>query len=150
MRRSLQRHAAPAAQYTQPGASTTGGNPVSATAARHVLRYLREQRLPQRAATVGDRLRQRFEGIRRAVSGVRDVRGRGLMQAIELGSDANPMIDETDAILEQMKDHGFLIGKTGLNRNVLTVMPPLVVSDDDLTALCDRLQQVMGDICGWA
>ncbi|GEM_PF-1241208 len=72
------------------------------------------------------------------------------MQAIELGSDANPMIDETDAILEQMKDHGFLIGKTGLNRNVLTVMPPLVVSDDDLTALCDRLQQVMGDICGWA
>jgi 4-aminobutyrate aminotransferase-like enzyme len=139
-----------AASYTQPGASTTGGNAVSATAARQVLRVLREHDLPRRAARLGDRLLQRFEAIARTVRGVREVRGRGLMLGMELGSDANPMAAETDAILEAMKDRGFLIGKTGLHRNTLTVMPPLVITEAELDALGDQLEQVMGDLCGWA
>jgi 4-aminobutyrate aminotransferase/4-aminobutyrate aminotransferase/(S)-3-amino-2-methylpropionate transaminase len=139
-----------AASYTKPGASTTGGNAVSATAARQVLRVLREHDLSRRAARLGEGLRQRFERTARTVRGIREVRGRGLMQAMELGSDANPMTAETDAILEAMKDRGFLIGKTGLHRNTLTVMPPLVITEAEITALGDQLEQVMGELCGWA
>jgi len=139
-----------AANYTKPGASTTGGNAVSATAARQVLRYLREHDLPRRAAELGGLLRQRFEAIAQSVCGVREVRGRGLMQAMELGSATHPMTAETDAILEAMKDRGFLIGKTGLMRNTVTVMPPLVITEAEVAALADQLEQVMGALCGWA
>ena len=47
----------------------------------------------------------------------------------------------TDAVLERMKDAGFLLGKTGPGRNVLTLMPPLVVASDALDSVVDALDQ---------
>ncbi len=49
----------------------------------------------------------------------------------------------TDRILESMKDAGFLIGKTGSGRNVLTLMPPLIVTGDALDAVVDALDEAI-------
>jgi len=48
-----------------------------------------------------------------------------------------------DEVLEQMKDHGFIIGKNGINRNVLAFQPPLIVEESDVILLVEVLDQVM-------
>ena len=52
----------------------------------------------------------------------------------------------TDRILEEMKDAGFLIGKTGPGRNVLTFMPPLVITSQDLDSLTENLCNVFENL----
>ena len=64
------------------------------------------------------------------------------MIGVELCTGArNPDAALTDAVLERMKDAGFLVGKTGPGRNVLTLMPPLVVSSDALDTVVDALDE---------
>lgn len=135
--------AAIAAAYTKPGASTTGGNPVAAAAALAVLQYHESQRLAERAAELGGNLRSRFAAMARGRPCIAEVRGRGLMLGLELAVAGTPLPALTDWVLEEMKDRGFLIGKTGRGRNVLTFMPPLVVTREDLDALCTALDEVL-------
>ena len=59
------------------------------------------------------------------------------------GPDGAPAPALTDAVLERMKDVGCLLGKTGRGRNVLTFLPPLVVTRDELDGLVDRLDEVL-------
>ena len=49
----------------------------------------------------------------------------------------------TDMILEQMKDAGFLLGKTGPGRNVLTFMPPLIIEESQLMEAVDALEAIL-------
>ena len=106
-----------------------------AAAALAVLRYHLDHDLAGRAAHLGAWLRARLEALARGRPFLREVRGRGLMLGLELAVGAEPLPALTDWLLEQMKDKGFLIGKTGRGRNVLSFMPPLVVTQDDLAAL---------------
>ncbi len=76
-----------------------------------------------------------------------DVRGLGLMVGAELiRSDGAPNPEATDAVLEQMKDRGFLVGKNGLGRNVLAFQPPLVITEQDIGNLLNALEDVLKDI----
>ncbi len=52
----------------------------------------------------------------------------------------------TDVILEQMKDAGFLVGKTGPGRNVLTFMPPLIIAVDEINEAVDALDTILQKI----
>ena len=52
----------------------------------------------------------------------------------------------TDRILEEMKNHGILIGKTGAGRNVLTFMPPLIVEETQIHRVMDELEKVLHEI----
>ena len=75
---------------------------------------------------------------------IAQVRGRGLMIGVELcDAQGEPAGTLTDSILEQMKDAGYLLGKTGPGRNVLTFMPPLIVEQEALDALVERLDDVL-------
>jgi 4-aminobutyrate aminotransferase-like enzyme len=134
--------------YTKPGASTTGGNAVSATAARSVLSYMLERDLAGRAAELGAKLRRGLLALQAAFPAIFEVRGRGLMLAAELQTGRGDEPQVTDAILEAMKDRGFLIGKTGLDRNVLTFMPPLIIEASDIDALLAALRGVLTDVLG--
>jgi 4-aminobutyrate aminotransferase-like enzyme len=131
--------------YTRPGASTTGGNPVSATAGLSVLEYMRTNNLAQRADELGKYLKERLLMIKQKAPLIGDVRGLGLMIGAELVQDnKTPAPAElTDLILEKMKDEGFLIGKTGADRNVLTFMPPLIITQHDIDMMCDVLERVI-------
>ena len=133
-----------AASYKRPGASTYGGNPVAATAALAVIAYHREHRLAERAAVLGERLLGRLTRLAEPTSCLRRPRGLGLMIGVDVADAAGqPNPKRLDAILEELKDRGFLCGKTGTDRNVLTFLPPLVIEADQLDGLLDAIAAVI-------
>ena len=133
-----------AASYTRPGASTFGGNPVTARAALKFLEVLQRDDLVERCAKLGAVLRSRLENITRQCDVIADVRGLGLMIGVEVVDGKDSTASEiTDMILEQMKDEGFFLGKTGPGRNVLTFMPPLIIKESQLVEAVDALEKIL-------
>ena len=133
--------------YTRPGGSTTGGNPVSSTAGLAVITYLKENELPAKAERTGHYFKEKLLEIKERFPIIGDIRGLGLMLGAELvKQDKEPDPETTDRVLEKMKDRGFLIGKTGIDRNVLTFIPPLIIEHDDIDSVCDSLAIVLDDI----
>jgi len=133
-----------AASYTKPGASTFGGNPVTATAGLAFLRVLQRDGLVERAARIGGTLKDMLTGLAKRFDIIREVRGLGLMLGVELGEKAGRTPAEmTDQVLELMKDAGFLLGKTGPGRNVLTFMPPLIIGESELQRGVDTLESIL-------
>jgi 4-aminobutyrate aminotransferase-like enzyme len=129
-----------AAAYTRPGAATFGGNLVSCSAALATLAFHQRHRLGERSAALGSRLLGRLRELQQRHPAVADVRGLGLMIGVELRDAAGTAAaTRTDEVLERMKDAGYLLGKTGPGRNVLTLMPPLVVPEAELENLVDAL-----------
>jgi 4-aminobutyrate aminotransferase len=128
-----------AASYTRPGAATFGGNLVSCAAALATLRFHERNGLGARSAALGARLVERLRLLGERFPEIVEVRGRGLMVGAELSEAAR-----VDDVLEAMKDRGFLLGKTGVGRNVLTFMPPLVVEQGAL----DEMTEALGDVLG--
>ncbi len=134
-----------AAHYTRPGASTFGGNLVSCQAALATLRFHQRRQLGLRSQELGVYLLERLRDLGRRHSLIGEVRGLGLMIGAELrNSDGTPAAAVMDPLLERMKDAGYLLGKTGPGRNVLTFMPPLIVDRADLDGLVTCLDQVLG------
>jgi 4-aminobutyrate aminotransferase/4-aminobutyrate aminotransferase/(S)-3-amino-2-methylpropionate transaminase len=134
-----------AAHYTRPGASTFGGNLVSCQAALATLRFHQRNDLGVRSTALGARLMEQLEAVREQFPVIAEVRGRGLMIGAELRQDGEPASARTDEVLERMKDRGFLLGKTGPGRNVLTFMPPLVVEAKALDEMADALAEVLAE-----
>lgn len=133
-----------AANYTRPGAATFGGNLVSCRAALALLAYHQRHELGKQSARLGARLLEQLKNLAKRHAVVADVRGRGLMIGVELRDAAgNPAAARTEDVLERMKDAGFLLGKTGPGRNVLTLMPPLVVTEQELDSAVDALETIL-------
>jgi 4-aminobutyrate aminotransferase-like enzyme len=128
--------------------STFGGNPVATTAAKAVIDFIEEERLMDNAATVGAYLRERLVELQAKHPIIGDVRGMGLMQAIELVRDRatkEPAPDETLAILEATRRNGLLVGKGGLYGNVIRITPPLNISRADVDAFAEALDRSLGE-----
>jgi len=114
--------------------STFGGNPLSASAGLATLRYVKNNDLQGNALAMGRRL---VEGLQPAVDRtewIAELRGKGLMQAIEMvqPGTTEPDPDRANAILEGCKDRGLLVGKGGLYGNVIRITPMLDVSEDEI------------------
>ncbi len=133
-----------AAKYTRPGAATFGGNLVSCRAALATLRYHVRHKLGPRSEALGVWLRGRLGELTARHEAIAEVRGLGLMVGVELRDVAGrPAASLTDDLLEDLKDDGYLLGKTGPGRNVLTIMPPLVVDQAGLAGLVDCLDELL-------
>ena len=133
-----------AAHYTRPGAATFGGNLVSCRAALATLHFHQYHQLGRRSETLGAHLAERLRRLQERHPAIAEVRGRGLMLGAELRNpDGSPAYKLTDVVLEAMKDSGYLIGKTGPGRNVLTFLPPLIVEAEQLDGLVDALDCVL-------
>jgi len=133
-----------AAHYTRPGAATFGGNLVSCRAALATLAYHQSHQLGQRSTELGARLLGQLLELQSRRSEIVEVRGLGLMIGVELRDSVNgPAAALTDRVLESMKDAGFLLGKTGPGRNVLTLMPPLVATSAMLVSVVSALDQAL-------
>lgn len=134
-----------AASLNRPSASTFGGNPVSSVTGMAVLDYIRKESLVERSAELGDLLMQGLEELmNRHGAVISEVRGKGLMIGAELMTskpDLGAML--VDQVLEEMKDHGFLIGKNGIHRNVLAFQPPLVIHHNDVEKMLTELDIVL-------
>jgi 4-aminobutyrate aminotransferase len=124
--------------------STFGGNPVTATAAKAVLDFIEDQRLVSNCAETGAYLRAGLEDLKERHERIGDVRGMGLLQAIELVEDRDtkaPAAAETAMVMEAAREQGLLIGKGGMYGNVLRLSPPMNIgrSDvDEFLKLLDR------------
>jgi len=122
--------------------STFGGEPVSCVAANATLDVIENDGLLDNAEKMGRRLRNGLEELqRRFPKTIGDVRGMGLMQAIELvqdetAGDRTPNPKATARLFEETKKRRLLIGKGGLYGNVIRISPPLTV---DSRAIDDAL-----------
>jgi 4-aminobutyrate aminotransferase-like enzyme len=128
-----------AAKYTRPAGCTFGGNLVSCRAALATLRFHERHGLGERSTRLGTHLLSRLRTLQERHPAIAEVRGLGLMVGVELHTTGAPAPHLADDILERMKDAGYLIGKCGPGRNVLTLMPPLVVEHEALDGLVDQL-----------
>jgi len=133
--------------YTRPGASTLGGNPVTAAASLATLNYIMKHDLAAKAAVLGKILKDGLITLQQKYPIIGDIRGLGLMLGAELVyKDKTPAIMETDLILEEMKNRGILIGKNGPNRNVLAFQPPLVITAEDINNVLSNLDDILSSI----
>ena len=133
--------------FTKPSASTLGGNPVSSATAMAVLDYIEKNNLCERSAQLGSILKQGLEQLKEKHPIIKDVRGLGLMLGAELvKSNGEPATEETDIILEKLKDCGLIVGKNGIGRNVLAFQPPLVITEDNIETLIQNLDDVLTEL----
>jgi alanine-glyoxylate transaminase/(R)-3-amino-2-methylpropionate-pyruvate transaminase len=129
--------------------STFGGNPVSCAAANATIAAIREEHLVENAAAMGAVLREGLDALKAKHRIVGDVRGRGLMQGVELvrdeaGGDRTPDLEVTLRVFEETKKRGLLIGRGGLHGNVLRVAPALVVTRGDVDDALAILDESLG------
>jgi len=122
--------------------ATFGGNPVSMAAALAVIRVIEDQDLRTNAAVVGAYFREKLEGLKDKYPVIGDVRGMGLMQAVELVKDRETKEPNPEAVIkvfEETKKHGVLIGKGGLYGNVIRTGIPLIANKDHIDELITAL-----------
>ena len=115
--------------------STFGGNPVATTAAKAVLDLIEEENLLANAAETGAYLRGKLEELQEKHAAIGDVRGMGLMQALELVEDRQtkaPAARATNELMEAARRNGLLIGKGGMYGNCIRISPPMNISKSDV------------------
>ncbi len=126
--------------------STFGGNPVSMAAALATIQEIEEENLAENAHIMGGYLRQGLEDLQQKYPAIGDVRGMGLMQALEfVGENKTPDATIVARLMEETKKDGVLIGKGGLHGNVARIAPALNISksevDDFLRVLDGALER---------
>jgi 4-aminobutyrate aminotransferase len=129
--------------------STFGGNPVTATAAKAVIDFIEEQKLLENCTETGGYLRGRLEELREKHVVIGDVRGMGLMQAVELVEDRRtkkPAAAATTMALEAARENGLLIGKGGMYGNVLRISPPMNIGRADVDQFIELLDGSLGRV----
>jgi alanine-glyoxylate transaminase / (R)-3-amino-2-methylpropionate-pyruvate transaminase len=118
--------------------STFGGNPISATAANATIDTIVSEKLVDNAAAMGKVLRDGLLALQaKYPKTIGDVRGKGLMQALELvkdetAKDRTPAPQATLHLFEETKKRGLLIGKGGLYGNTVRIAPPLNIGKTDV------------------
>ena len=115
--------------------STFGGNPLACAVARASLKVLVEEGLIERSAELGDYFRAGLEAIRS--NRVREVRGRGLMLAVELHPDAGP----ARPVVEALRERGILAKDT--HGQTIRFSPPLVIERGEIDWALERIAAVL-------
>ncbi|MFO0840585.1 MAG: aspartate aminotransferase family protein [Phycisphaerae bacterium] len=114
--------------------NTFGGNPVSCAQALATIEVIDEEGIQAHARKLGVKLNAGLLRLQERFPLVGDVRGQGLMIGVELVNDRaskTPAKEQTAAVLEKSRELGLLIGKGGLNGNVLRIKPPMCLTEAD-------------------
>lgn len=121
--------------------STFGGNPVSCAAALAGIDAMEAEDLPAHARVLGARALARLGELALRHPQMR-VRGLGLMIGVEVVavSDGAPRPDLAEAIVRRARDEGVLLIRSGPEANVIRILPPLVITDDELGLALDVIE----------
>lgn len=129
--------------------NTFGGNPVSMATGLAVLDVIENEGMQQHALETGSIL---LDGLSRLMNQhpiISDVRGTGLFVGAELVKDRTtkaPAVPEIDAIVERMKDRGYLLSTDGPLHNVLKIKPPMVFNKENAEGLVSTLDDVLYEL----
>ena len=127
---------------------TYGANPTSAAAARAVLEVLRDEKLQENASTVGGKLLERLHDLKYKHQAIGDVRGHGLMLAIEIVTDRDsktPEKEMTTEVIEASRAQGIILSKSGPFQQCLRMVPPLCLSLTDVDQVTNSLDQALAE-----
>jgi 4-aminobutyrate aminotransferase len=130
--------------------STFGGNPVTSTAAKAVIDFIEEQKLMDNCTETGGYFRGRLEELKEKHELIGDVRGMGLMQAIELVEDRKtkaPAAAQAAMMMEATRENRILVGKGGLYGHVIRVTPPMNIGKSDVDNFITALDKSL-TACG--
>jgi 4-aminobutyrate aminotransferase-like enzyme len=119
---------------------TFGGNPVACAAAAVVLDAVAAPAFQERSEALGRAIRSRLEAMAAEFESIRDVRGLGPMQALELTGA------EVAATITSARERGLLLLSCGLYGDVIRLLPALTISDDDLKAGLDILEASIREV----
>ncbi|MBX6386877.1 MAG: aspartate aminotransferase family protein [Microbispora sp.] len=122
--------------------STYGGNPISMAATEATLGVMAREDTPQRSAVRGAQLRAGLDALKERHAWIGDVRGMGLMQALELVEDRAtkaPSPARAGALLEAAREEGLLIGTGGLHGNVIRIGPSMLITEGEVAEALERL-----------
>jgi len=114
--------------------STFGGNPLSCAAGIATLQALTQDGLIENSEKMGEFFREGLEKLKEKHSIIREIRGKGLMIGVELKFEVK------DILMNLMKE-GVLMLYSG--RNILRILPPLVISKEDITKVLETLDKVL-------
>ncbi len=139
-----------AAGYTMTDAfATFGGNPLSCAGAVAVIEIIQENDYLGKAIKLGEYLKSQLESLKEDHKIIGDVRGQGMMIGIELVKDKEskePASKEILKVMESAREKGVLIGKGGLDGNVIRIQPPLELSMTEADRACSILNEVFTEV----
>ncbi|HEY7768944.1 aspartate aminotransferase family protein [Longimicrobium sp.] len=131
--------------------NTFGGNPVAMAAGLAVLDVIDDEGLQENARVIGGRLLAGLRELQERHPLIGDVRGMGLMLGVEMVKDREtraPAKEETAEVLEACREMGVLIGKGGLDGNVLRIKPPMCITAADADFALDVLDRAFSRVGG--
>ena len=131
--------------------STFAGNPVSCAAALAAIEIIEKRDLLTRAIALGEKFEKRARSWQQKWGLVGDVRGLGGMRAVELVRDRKtlePAATETQEVAEFCWRHGLVLLTAGTYNNVLRVLVPLVVEDDQFDEGLDVIEGAISFVVG--
>ena len=124
--------------------STFGGNPVCMAAMDATIEVMERESVPARSARLGAILRAGLERLAGTHAWIGEVRGMGLMQALELVEDAKtrePSPKKAGALLEAAREEGLLLGTGGLFGHVMRIAPQMLMTEPELQDGLARLER---------
>jgi len=125
------------------------GNPIACRAGIEVLNIIEEEKLLDRAVTIGKIIRARFEEMRKKYSIIGDVRGLGAMIGMELVKDPitkEPAKKECSAVVRECLRNGLIMPGAGLYSNVLRMLVSLAITDNQLDEGLDVLDAALAKV----
>jgi len=115
--------------------STFGGNPLAASAAVATLRYILANDVPAQAQRQSERIVARIHELEDRKQMVTGIRGRGLLLAVTLAADISA------DVVAAARERGLIVNN--VRPNAVRLMPPLIVTDDEVDRACDILEQAI-------
>lgn len=129
--------------------NTFGGNPVSCAIGLAVLEVIESEGLQEHARLLGGQFLHGFREMAPRHPLIGDVRGLGLFLGVELVRDhqtLEPADTEASAVIDAMRDRGFLLSTDGPLHNVIKIKPPMVLTADDVDAVLLNIDEVLSEI----
>ena len=139
--------------------TTFGQNELAMAAGLATLHVMDEERLVERAATIGEKLLKGLAALKDRHEMIADVRGRGLMVGIEFKAPGTLALRAAWAaaeaaqnglftqfvVMSLMRDHHMLTQVAGPGVNIIKFLPPLIIAEEEVTAIVSAIDQIMTD-----
>ena len=129
--------------------STLGGNPVSSSVVPVILDIMKDEKLVENSAKIGDYMKQKLQEIAAKSKYLGDVRGMGLVMGLEFVKDKEtkePAPELIRTVINECANNGLLVGSVGRYGNVIRVAPPLVITKEIADESLAIMEKVITDL----